>query len=100
MDSGAVSQAAKGIPVSGGVVMANLECFACKNLIAIRSQTSVKRTDGTYETATAFGCSKRNAPLPTISKYDRDGCAYYEQGTRQERWREPNEEVWEYRCAK
>jgi len=77
--------------------MANIECFTCKNLIAFRTQTNVKRSDGTFETATAYGCKARNMPLPTISSCDRAGCPFYEAGTRQERWRKPNEEVWDYR---
>lgn len=97
MDSVTVSQAAKGVSVSEGFIMANLECFTCKNLIAIRTQTSVKRSDGTYEIATAYGCRARNMPLPTISSHDMTGCPFYEAGTRQERWRKPNEEVWDYR---
>lgn len=77
--------------------MANLECYTCKNLVAIRSQTNVKRSDGTLETATAFGCKARNVPLPTITRYDLAECPFYEAGARQERWRKPNEEVWDYR---
>lgn len=77
--------------------MANLECLGCRNLMAFRMQTSVKRSDGAYEIATAYGCSARNIPLPTISRYDAAGCPFYEAGTRQERWRKPNEEVWDYR---
>jgi len=77
--------------------MANIECFTCKNLVAIRTQTSVKRSDGTFEAATAYGCKARNAPLPSISCHDLAGCPFYEAGARQERWRMPNEEVWDYR---
>ncbi len=97
MDGVAVSQDAKGFSVGEGAVMANLECLGCRNLIAIRSQTSVKRTDGTFEVATAYACKARNMPIPTISSRDRAGCAYYEAGNRQERWRKPNEEVWDYK---
>lgn len=93
----ALARYGKENPFNEGALMANLECFACKNLVAIRTQTSVKRSDGTFETATAFGCKARNAPLPSISRHDLAGCPFYEAGARQERWRMPNEEVWDYR---
>lgn len=75
--------------------MANIECYQCKYLVAARTKLNIKRADGECEIATAFGCSKRNMPLPSISRYDAE-CTYFSAGPMRERWRERNEEVWNW----
>lgn len=53
------------------------ECMSCGNLVCERKTLSIKRKDGSFETAVSFYCSVRKMPLPTLTKHDPPGCIYH-----------------------